>query len=306
VSSTGVGTRRFEPRPVPWGGLTDRVLAATTARRLVPTELALVATDLVYKTRLRFSRSRRERAEAAMAAVVGRTDRAGDVPELAREFIAAWARGWELTWRTWELERVPVRDVERLHRARAEGRGLMLAKMHMGPLGAWVPLGRVLRPLLVPSAGGLVDPPVRGLFGYRTEHWRRVFHDAGIELVRAEGSGMLLYKHLRAGGAVLMSIDMPGCARAEFLGKPVDLVGGTAELVARADALLLPVALMPLGRRWEIRIGEALDPRAFDTPDELNRTLLRVHERWVMEAPEQMGNPIPRWTAAGPDGWFCR
>ncbi|HEY9415399.1 MAG TPA: hypothetical protein VIQ30_11615 [Pseudonocardia sp.] len=304
MRNSSVDGRPYQPQPVPWGGVVARFLASTTTRRVVPTELALAGTDLFYKARLRFSNARATRAVAAMTAVVHGTDRAGEVATLTPKYVAAWARGWELTWRTWELDRIPIRNVERLRKAQAEGRGLMLSKTHMGPLAAWVPVARMLRPLIVPAAGGLVEPPVPGHYGYRTEQSRRVLLDAGVELVRAEGSSMTLFKTLRRGGAVLMSMDMPGTARVEFLGKPVDMIGGTAELVTRADALVLPVALTPLGRRWEIQIGEPLDPRAYDSPDDLNRELLAVHERWILAAPEQLGNPILRWTTAGPDGWY--
>ena len=44
--------------PLPWGGLSARIRASVTARRLVPTELALIATDLVYRAGLRLSTNR--------------------------------------------------------------------------------------------------------------------------------------------------------------------------------------------------------------------------------------------------------
>ncbi|HTK67086.1 MAG TPA: hypothetical protein VL595_32230 [Pseudonocardia sp.] len=294
----------WEPRQVPWGGLVDRLRAATRARRLVPTELALIGIDVLYRSAVRLSDRRAAAAKASMAAVVGRTSREHEVARLAPLHVAARARGWELTWRSWELERVPVRHEERLHRARASGRGLMLSKSHLGPLAAWVPLGRMLNPLILPADEWLLDPPNPGLDGYRVEHRRRVFHDAGIKLIYSTGSGMTLYKVLRRGGAVLMSMDMPGDRRVTFLDKPVDMVDGTAQLATRTDALVLPVALMPSGRRWEIRIGEAMDPRDFAGADELHLALAKIHEQQIMAAPEHLENPLWRWPAATPEGWY--
>lgn len=202
-------------------------------------------------------------ANASMAAVLGGTAREDEVARLARRHVAARARGWELTWRIWELERVPVRDPDRLHEARASGRGLMLST-----------------------------------------HRRKVFHDAGIQLIYSTGCGMTLYKVLRRGGAVLMSMDMPGERRIRFLDKPVDMVDGTVQLATKTDALVLPVALMPLGRRWEIQIGEALDPRDFANPQELHLTLVSIHEKLIMAAPEHLENPLWRWPVATSEGWY--
>jgi lauroyl/myristoyl acyltransferase len=180
----------------------------------------------------------------------------------------------------------------------------MLSKSHLGPLAAWVPLGRILNPLLLPADEWLLDPPKPGADGYRVEHRRKVFHDAGIKLIHSAGCGMTLYKVLRKGGAVLISMDMPGDYRIRFLDKPVDMTDGTAQLAKRTDALVLPVALMPLGRRWEIQIGEALDPRDFADPDELHLRLASIHEKMIMAVPEHLENPLWRWPKATPEGWY--
>lgn len=304
TSRADVTGETWQPRPVPWNGVIGRFRAATRTRRLVPTELALIGTDVIYRSAVRLSARRAAAAHESMAAVVGGTSREGDVARLAPLHVAARARGWELTWRTWELDRIPVRGADHLRKAGASGRGLLLSKSHLGPLAAWVPLGRMLRPLLLPADEWLLDPPTPGHDGYRVEHRRKVFHDAGIKLIYANGSGMTLYKVLRRGGSVLMSMDMPGERRTRFLDKPVDMVDGTAQLATRTDALVVPVALMPLGRRWEIQVGEPLDPRDFADPDELHLTLVSIHEKLIMAAPEHLENPLWRWPAATPEGWY--
>jgi lauroyl/myristoyl acyltransferase len=298
------GGASWSPRPVPWGGVLARVRASVAARRVVPTGVALIGTDLLYQSMLRLSSRRMAAAMASMEAVVGGTPAEADLPRLARGHIAARARGWELTWRPWELERIPIRDVSRIHQARATGRGLMFSKSHLGPVAAWVPLGRLLRPLLLPADEWLLDAPTPGHDGYRVEQRRKIFHDAGIELIHAQGSAMAMYKVLSRGGAVLLSMDMPGGRRTQFLNKPVDLVDGTAQLAVKTDALVLPAALMPLGRRWEIQIGEALDPREFSSPDELHLALATIHEELIMRAPEHLENPLWRWARATRDGWY--
>lgn len=294
------------PRPVPWGGLAARVRAGTGARRLVPTGAALAATDLAYRTMLRLSHSRMAEARSTMAAVVGGTPAAHDIDRLARAHVAAQARGWELTWRPWEIERIPIRGVEVLRGAMASGRGVVISHAHLGPLAGWAALGRETRPLHHPVGDWAVHDPHPGYRGYQVEQRRRLFQRAGIQLLPARGSALPLFRLLRSGGAVLLSMDAPGGRRTRWLGKPVDLDDGTAHLAVGTRALVLPAALMPVGRRWRIEIHEPLDAADFDRPDDLHLALADVHEGLVMRAPEHLEDPRRLWTTATAEGWYRR
>lgn len=295
----------WSPRPVPWGGVLARLRASVAVRRVVPTGPALLATDLVYQLVWRLSERRMAETAELVETVVAGTAAEADLPRLARGYVAARARGWELTWRPWELARIRVRGLDRLEHARATGRGLVVSHTHLGPLAGWVVLGGLLGPMLAPQGDWLLDPPRPGYHGYQVERWRRLYHDAGIELVHATGSGLTVYKTLKRGGTVLLALDVPGGRPTRFLGKPVDLDDGTAQLAARTDALVLPAALMPAGRRWEIQIGEPLDPRDHGTADELHLALAAVHEELIMRAPEHLESPpLWLWGRAGRDGWY--
>lgn len=297
------GPPSWGPRPVPWGGIAARARASTRARRLVPTEVALAGTDLLYRTMLRLRPERVTAAAASMSAVVGGTCAAAEAEKLAPAYIAAQARGWELTWRAWELARIPIRGLEHLTRARVSGRGLVISHCHLGPLGGWAALGREIRPMHHPVGEWALHEPYPGYPGYQVEQRRRLFQEAGIALLPAAGAAFPLYKLLRRGEAVLLSMDAPGERRTEFLGKPVDLDDGTAHLAVRTGALILPAALMPVGRRWEIEIHEALGPQDFAGPDELHLALARVHEGLIMRAPEHLENPGRLWARATAEGW---
>jgi lauroyl/myristoyl acyltransferase len=300
------GTSLSSPLPVPWDGALARARASVGARRLVPTWIAMLGTDLLYQLLLRLSQRRMTAAIASMEAVVGRTPAESSLVRLARSHVAAQARGWELTWRPWELEKVPIRGVSRIHRARATGRGLIMSHVHMGPLGAWVPLARLLRPLYHPAGDWVIHPPKPGYNGYQCEQRRKLYRDSGIEILHATGSGMILYKVLAHGGAVLLSMDVPGNKRTPFLGKPVDMVDGTARLAIMADALILPAALIPLGRRWQIQVEEALDPRDFARWEELHLALASIHEEFIMRAPDHLETPGRLWVSATCDGWYAQ
>jgi lauroyl/myristoyl acyltransferase len=272
---------------------------------LVPTELALMGTDAFYRSMARLDPRRAAAAAASMAAVIGGTPREAEVARLAPRHVAAIARGWELSWRPWELARIPIRGRERLDAARATGRGLIVSHSHLGPLAGWVPLVRIMRPMLFPQGDWLLDEPRHGYNGYQIEHWRKLYQDAGTELMHHIGSAPRAYRMLRRGGSVLISMDVPGERRTEFLGKPVDLDDGTARLATKAGALVLPASLRPSGRRWEIEIHPALDSREFDGPDELHLALTRVHEELIMQAPEHLESPDRLWARATPEGWYA-
>jgi lauroyl/myristoyl acyltransferase len=304
ADSSPDGGAPSSPRPVPWGGVLARVRASVSARRVVPTGVALVGTDLLYRSALRLSTRRMATATALMETIVGGTPAEADLPRLARSHVAAQARGWELTWRPWELERIPIQCASRIDRARATGRGLVISHAHLGPLAGWVPLGRLLRPLYHPAGDWVVHPPRPGYNGYQLEQRRKLYRDAGIELIYATGSALALYKALSRGGAALLTMDAPGGRRTQFLGKPVDMDDGTARIAMKTGAVILPAALMPVGRRWEIQIGEELDPREFSSPDELHLTLAAVHEDFVMRAPDHLENPKRLWAKATRDGWY--
>jgi lauroyl/myristoyl acyltransferase len=266
--------------------------------------VALIGTDLMYAAMLRLKPSRTAAAVAAMTAVVAGTAATHDIDRLARAHVAAQARGSELTWRPWEIERIPIRGLDRLERARASGRGLVISHSHLGPLAGWAALGREIRPLHHPVGDWAIHDPYPGYLGYQVEQRRRLFQRAGMELLPAIGSAFPLFKLLRKGGAVLLSFDAPGERRTDFLGKPVDLDDGTAQLATKTQALILPTALLPIGRRWEIEIHEPLDPGDFAGPEELHLALAAVHEELILRAPEHLEDPRRLWATATAAGWY--
>lgn len=300
------GLSLADPRPVPWGGVLDRVRASVGARRLVPTGLALAGTDLLYHAALRLSGRRAEAAEASMAAVVGGTSAEPDLARLARRQVAAEARGWELTWRPWELERVPMSGVAHLNRARDSGRGVLVSYPHMGPPAAWVPLARRLRPLYMPVGDWVLEEPRAGYNGYQVEQRRKIYSAAGFQLIHASGSARTLLRLLGERQTVFIAMDLPGPRTTEFLGKPVEMADGTARLAARTDSLVVPAALLPSGRRWRIEIREAVDPRDHSSPAELHQALAAIHSDFVLSAPDHLESPLRPggWARVTREGWY--
>jgi lauroyl/myristoyl acyltransferase len=239
-----------------------------------------------------------------MDPLVGNTPHEADIDGVARRFVAARARGLELSWRPWELDRIPIHGLDRLRSAHDAGRGLIISHTHLGPLAGWVPLIRTLCPLLFAQGDWLTDDPLPGYSGYQVEHRRKLYLDAGSEMLHHVGSAPRVSRVLRAGGVVMITMDVPGNRRTHFLGKSIDLDDGTAHLAVKSDALVVPAAMMPSGRRWEIHIGDALDPHDFTGADELHLELARIHEQPILRHPEHL-LPVANglWASVTRDGW---
>jgi lauroyl/myristoyl acyltransferase len=150
----------------------------------------------------------------------------------------------------------------------------------------------------------VIDVP-RGYNGYQTEQLRRLLRDCGFSPVRAAGSARTFTRVLRGGGRVLLNIDVPGKTPVRFLGKPVELMSGTARLAMSTDSVVVPVLPLPHGRRWRLHIGAPLDPREFDSWDELLQVTVTAVEELVLQAPEYLETPLRDggWAEATRDGW---
>ena len=290
--------------PVPRGGLSARIRASVTIRRLIPTGLALILVDLVYRVGLRLSPERMAYAVEGMDAVVGGTPAESDLTALAVRHVQARGRAWELQWRPWALRRIPVDGVEHLAAARAGGRGLIISFTHLGPTAGWVALGPLIAPAVLLSKDPMTNEPGPGYWGYQLKHRRTLFPGSGIERMHATGSAMAMYKLLAKGGTAMLSADWPGDRRTEFLGRPVDLADGTAALATKAGALVMPAAMLPAGRRWRIQLYAPLDPSDFAGEGELHEALAAIHTAEIRRCPEQLENPRQYWSDATRYGWF--
>jgi lauroyl/myristoyl acyltransferase len=301
----GIAADLATPRSVPWGGLVARLRASTGLRRLVPAPLAMAVLDAGHRLAVRRNPSRLDAARAAMEAVVGGTPLEADLDRLAFRHLCAWARGWELMWRPRLLSNMRVVGAAALAGLDPD-RGVIFSTAHFGPL-----LGTAALPKLVGAIHAAVgdymaapEPP-RGYNGYQIEQLRRLLVDTGYVPVLASGSALTFARVLRAGGRVILSLDVPGPAPVQFLGKPVELMTGTARLAMSTDAVVVPVVPLPTGRRWSLHLAAPLDPRAFETWEELLQSTASSVEGLILQAPEYLENPLRAggWAVATRDGW---
>lgn len=285
-------------------GLLTRVRSSVAGRRLVPTPVALALTRAVYGGATKYRKASLARAEAEVDAVVGNTSWSGDLARLAVAQRVSAASAWELTWRPWELTRIPVSGLEHLQAARAAGRGQLLSYVHYGPELGWVALGPHAT-VLTPLGDWIVEEPPPGYNGLQVEQRRELLKDAGLRLIHAENSARSIMRALNAGGAVLLAMDLPGSRVTQFLGKPVEMADGTARLAHATKSLVIPTSLVPEGRGWRLVLRPALDPADFAKATDLHQSLADLHSEAILEAPEHYGSPLRpgMWGHATRDGW---
>jgi hypothetical protein len=299
------GAALLEPRPVPWGGVVARARASVGLRRLVPAPVAMAALDLAQRIAVRRNPARLDAARATMDAVVGGTALEADVERLAFRHLCAWSHGWELMWRPWLLRGMPVVGADALAGIEP-GRGIVFSTVHLGPLVGVAQLPELLGAPVHVAVGDhqVVDVP-RGYNGYQIEQLRRLLRDCGFSPVLAAGSARTFTRVLQAGGRVLLNLDVPGKTPVRFLGKPVELMSGTARLAMSTDSVVVPLVALPHGRRWQLHLGAPIDPREFDAWDELLQATATAVEEFVLQAPEYLETPLRDggWTEATRDGW---
>ena len=152
------------------------------------------------------------------------------------------------------------------------------------------------------------EAPPKGYYGYWFEHCRRVSRNSQYLTIPARGSFPVLAEYLKQGGLVSIAMDLPGRTLTRYLGKQVEMTAGTARLAVQTGSLVVPVSLVPEGRRtWRIEVGEAMDPAGFDSIEGLHQALADWHSERILLAPEHYEDPVRAggWAVATPSGWYA-
>jgi lauroyl/myristoyl acyltransferase len=274
--------------PVP---VRTRLKTSTAVRRLLGRRVAL-ARACAKGERLWRRGHGRERAVSAMAAILAGTGRSGEVQELARRRLIEDEASRALFWGPWRTSEIGERSGRHLDEAFSSGRRVILSMCHLGPFFlALSPMGaRGIRTIAV-SGPWMFAEPTPDHWGRRLARWRRGVADRGGRLVHSGDSFEVLRALVERGEALVIYFDLPGSIRTDFLGKPVMLAAGTAQLAHQTDALVLPLRARREGTRVWTDTWEALDPRDFSGPQELHRAVAAVHERSILEMPEALEDP---------------
>ncbi len=233
----------------------------------------------------------RHAQEKEMRFLLEHTERADEIPELARKFAEQSMRRAYLRWHPGQLVHQRVKGVEWLTTRRDPERGVILNFMHHaqydGLFGSLDKVGVrchvVVSPLVL---GG-------GIATAFKQHVRVVA--MGAEVVPAEGGRPAMEALLGPGVTLAIASDVPGQTEVTFLGRRVRASFGAALIAANTNT---PVVLATFRRDDEgsyIQIEEPLEPSDFDSPKALLDEIFRRHEPAVLDWPEALLFPTGRW-----------
>jgi lauroyl/myristoyl acyltransferase len=268
----------------------SRPRAARWLRRAVPPRLAPRLAHWWIGRRWT-DRTFREKAEAEMRFLLEHTDRAAEVPALARGWAEQMQLRSVLRWHPRAITRQEVRGIEWLTTKRDPTRGVVLNFMHHHRYeGMFASLRRqgvqlsiVAHPAIVQAAPGTPE----------RQHARVVA--MGGEMIESGSGTAELAERLEHREIVAIATDFPGRTEMTFLGRRVLGGFGAARLAAMTNS---PVVLVTVERdagRPYLQVHQGLEPSDFDGPAELLEEILRRHEPAVLAWPEATDGPTLRF-----------
>ncbi len=281
-----------EPCALPSASLGVRVSTAPWLRRTVPAAVVVRRAERHAHSLWSHDAAERERARAAMEAVVGGTERAGEVGTLAREHVVEGKVKEALYWQPWAAPKLDERSATRLRDAVESARGVLFSGFHAGPYflcaSAIAAVGRTAYSVVGPYLFQPVEP---GTWGRRMARRRNGARARNERLIRSAGSFGVLKTLLEERETVVVFFSVPGTCETRFLGKPVMLASGSARLAMQSGALVLPVRARRVGSDVWMDVGEPLDPRQFSSWLALHEALAGQHERFSLELPAALEDP---------------
>jgi lauroyl/myristoyl acyltransferase len=296
-------------RPLPplrWPAVNLGVRVRTTPwlHRLLPARLAVRrASDRGLQTWERYPQDR-ARFRAGLEAIVGATERAGEIEQLTRAHLIESEVQRALFWRPWEAANMDAATRAHLHTAISGGRGVLLSVCHLGPFFHSASIGPALgRTVFTVGGPWCFEEPAQNYWGRRQVRRMEGLRKQGGRMVLSAGSFAVLRRLLEEGELVLMHFDVPGRHETRFLSKPVMLTTGSAKLALLTNAVVVPLRLRRSGHR--VWADPPLDAREHGDVEQLHAALAAVHERWILELPETLENPRRAgfWEGASAAGW---
>jgi KDO2-lipid IV(A) lauroyltransferase len=218
---------------------------------------------------------RRAAARARAGRLLGPGAPRDAVRRLARAHVVELAIQTELSWHPDAARRMEVRGIEHLDRALAEGRGAILASVHLGPFRNLMH-AVAARGHRVYVAGGF---PLGELPAGHPGHWHRTqalwLEESGCRLVPVRGGGFDVMRALLERGDVCwLNWDARGWTPVRLFGRTIGVRRGVTALAVATGAPVVPAFAWREGDRQVGRLFAPLRPNAID--DEMARVVEAV------------------------------
>lgn len=250
----------------------------------------------------RLAGKRRRLVERHLGRVVGTN---GDLASLSRAMFASYGRYWaEVFWtRPRRKEQIvagcSVEGEDLIHRAAAQGVGIVLALPHMGN---WESAGAKAEAIGIP-----VLAAAEGLSNEKIVNWfvgvRRALGIETVIMGRGRKVTASLARRLKEGGVIALVSDRDVSGRGipvDFFGERTTMPAGPVALAERTGAVLLPVGCYFVpggGHRFvvrpplEIPEGGSRDERVAAG----TQAFATVLEDLIREAPQDWHLFVPNW-----------
>lgn len=230
--------------------------------------------------------------EAEMEFVVGKTERASEIPELAYAYAEQMMIRAYLRWHPRAITRQRVQGIEWLTTRRDPARSVILSFMHHhrydGMFGSVVHAGAP--PLTIVITEAIARPEAGIAFA---QHLRVAAR--GGPFVYAEIGTKELAGTLRPGTILALAPDFPGRTPVTFLGRQVLAPFGTARLAELTNSQVVVVTARRDAEGPHLRLHEPLEPRDFAEPLHLLEEMLRQHSEAILDWPEALESPRARF-----------
>jgi lauroyl/myristoyl acyltransferase len=266
--------------------------AAGWLRRMVPPRVAPHLARWVVRRRWP-DPAFREIAESEMHFLLEHTDRAAEVPAIARRWAEHMQLRSVLRWHPRAITRQEVRGIEWLTTERDPDRGIVLSFMHHHLYeGIFLSLRRRGVDLTTVTAQRIVDAPPGS-----TEHQTSALVAMGSRSVVRVGAGLPeMAERLEQGEIVVVAADYIGQTEMSYLGRSVLGGSGAARLAMMTNS---PVVHITVERddqaRPYLQLHKGLEPSDFAGPMELLAEIQRRHEPAVLAWPEAVDRPTLRF-----------
>jgi len=229
--------------------------------------------------------------EAQMRFLLEHTERADEIPELARGYAEQMMLRSYLRWHPRQITRQPVRDVEWLTTRRDPERPVVLSFLHHhrydGMFGSLARAGVACDIVTLPDALA-PDAPVQ-----IKQHIRVVRR--GGRMIPTTGGTEALIAGMVPSTTLAIASDVPGRTPVEFLGRKVLGSFGAARIATMTDSPVVLVTAHRDGASSYLQIHEPLEPRTYGDAAGLLDEILRLHGEAVLAWPEALDSPRARW-----------
>jgi lauroyl/myristoyl acyltransferase len=268
------------------------VSAAHQLRRLVP---ASAAPGIVRRKvdKLWTNDAYRELQEAQMRHLLEFTDRAPEIPVLARRYAEEALLKTHLRWHPRLITREPVRGIEWLTTKRDPSRSVVLSFMHHY---RYEGMFKSLK-----DKGVDIDILATPLWSDQTQsapfrHHLNIVASGG-RMIRAVGGTDKFVEMVKPGMVLAIASDLPGQTEVTFLGRRVRGSFGAARIAALTNSQVVIIRAMKDENGTSLQVDPPIEPSDYAGPKELLDAMLRRHEEAILAWPEVVDMPRARFAA---------